>query len=162
MRLSFPALSLVFILLAPACGPSAETIALERLAAQGDKIEQFNLGVRYATGNGAPLDYAKAVEWYVRAAEQGLAEAQYNLGMIYWEGRAGVTPDLARADKWFTRAAKQGVIPAKTALLLMYTGRAIEALQAGDHKKAREWSAKGEATRKKLNAMDERRKQTPA
>ena len=48
------------------------------------------------------------------------------------------------------------------ALAVMYTGRAIEALQAGDRKKAREWSAKGEATRKKLDAMDERQKQTPA
>src|SRR6476659_8879429 len=33
-------------------------------------------------------DYAEAVKWYRKAADQGCAEAQLNLAMMYDEGRA--------------------------------------------------------------------------
>jgi uncharacterized protein len=32
---------------------------------------QFFLGYSYANGDGVPQDYAKAVEWYQKAAAQG-------------------------------------------------------------------------------------------
>jgi uncharacterized protein len=34
----------------------------------------------YANGTGVPKDEVKAVEWYRKAAEQGNAVTQYNLG----------------------------------------------------------------------------------
>ena len=37
----------------------------------------------YEKGQGVDQDYIKAVEWYQRAAEQGVADAQYNLGNMY-------------------------------------------------------------------------------
>ena len=37
----------------------------------------------YEEGNGVPQDYAKAVKWYRLAADQGYADAQYNLGVMY-------------------------------------------------------------------------------
>ena len=40
----------------------------------------------YVTGVGVPQDAAEAVPWYRRAAEQGDARAQYNLGGMYREG----------------------------------------------------------------------------
>ena len=32
------------------------------------------------------MNYKKAIEWYEKAAEQGHADAQYNLGGIYGQG----------------------------------------------------------------------------
>ena len=48
------------------------------------------------------------MKWYRKAADQGLAEAQYNLGVAYLEG-SGVGKDRAEAAKWFRRAADQGM-----------------------------------------------------
>ena len=50
------------------------------LASQGVAVSQYNLGVMYANGEGVPQDYAEAVRWYRLAADQGLGEAQLNLG----------------------------------------------------------------------------------
>ena len=43
----------------------------------------------------------------LHTAEQGDAEAQYNLGVMYREGM-GVTEDDVQAIYWFTKAAEQG------------------------------------------------------
>jgi TPR repeat protein len=52
-------------------------------------------------------DEVQAVDWFRRAAEQGDAAAQTNLGQAYREGR-GVSKDQAEAVAWFRRAAEQG------------------------------------------------------
>ena len=46
---------------------------------QGDATAQFNLGMLYENGEGLAQDYAEAVRWYRKAADQGVIEAQYNL-----------------------------------------------------------------------------------
>jgi TPR repeat protein len=51
-------------------------------------------------------DYAEAVRWYRKAAEQGHAEAQCNLGSMYHQGK-GVKQDFAEAVRWFRKAAEQ-------------------------------------------------------
>ena len=51
-------------------------------------------------------DYAEAVRWYRRAAEQGDADAQYNLGLKYLDGE-GVPQDYARAYGWLNLAASR-------------------------------------------------------
>ena len=38
-------------------------------------------------GEGVEQDYAEAVKWYRLAAEQGNADAQYNLGYAYSQRR---------------------------------------------------------------------------
>ena len=43
------------------------------------------------------------MKWYRRAAEQGLHEAQVNLGALYAEGR-GTPQDYVRAHMWFSLA----------------------------------------------------------
>jgi hypothetical protein len=47
------------------------------------------------------------VKWYRRAAEQGHAGAQSNLGAIYGEGQ-GVPQDYVLAHMWFSLAAAEG------------------------------------------------------
>ena len=41
----------------------------------------------YRKGQGVPQDYKAAVSWYSKAAEQGYASAQSNLGFMYANGQ---------------------------------------------------------------------------
>ncbi|MGK2959439.1 MAG: tetratricopeptide repeat protein [Acidimicrobiales bacterium] len=50
-------------------------------------------------GHGVPQDYAEAVGLYRKAAEQGHARAQYNLGIMYAKGQ-GVAQDYVQAHMW--------------------------------------------------------------
>ncbi len=52
-------------------------------------------------------DYAKAADWYTKAAKQGVALAQNNLGWMYHEGR-GVARDDVRAYMWLNAASANG------------------------------------------------------
>ena len=89
----------------------------------------------YAEGQGVPQDDAKAVTWYKKAAQQGLAEAQNNLGVMYNNGQ-GVPQDHATAVTWFTKAAEQGLAEAQFNLGNMYyKGRGVPQ----DHAKAHMW-----------------------
>jgi TPR repeat protein len=44
------------------------------------------LGFAYYFGEGDPEDMAEAVKWWLLAAEQGHAEAQFNLWVVYGFG----------------------------------------------------------------------------
>ncbi len=52
-------------------------------------------------------DYATALREWRPLAEQGHAEAQFKLGVMYFNGH-GVTQDSAEAWKWWRKAADQG------------------------------------------------------
>ena len=62
----------------------------------------------YAGGIGVPENNAEAFKWFRKAAEQGHAKAQYNLGLMYDKGQ-GVPQDYAEAVKWYRLAAEQGL-----------------------------------------------------
>ena len=92
----------------------------KRLAEGGDKAAQNNLlGAMYDFGLGVPEDDKEAVKWYTKSAEQGDAEAQFNLGYMYYKGE-GVPKDYKEAVKWFTKSAEQGDAQAQYNLGLMY------------------------------------------
>ena len=61
----------------------------------------------YENGQGVPEDYAEAVLWYRRAADQGLKTAQWLLGTMYETGY-GVQQDYVRAHMWYNLSAAQG------------------------------------------------------
>ena len=61
----------------------------------------------YERGYGVPQDYKEAVYWYRLAAEQGLAEAQTNLGAMYAFGN-GVIKDYVYAHMWGNIASMNG------------------------------------------------------
>ena len=50
-------------------------------AEQGDPQAQSNLGIAYENGYGVEKSYLKAAYWYTKAAKQGNATAQLNLGL---------------------------------------------------------------------------------
>ena len=47
------------------------------------------------------------MEWNNRAAQQGNAQGQAQIGWLYQQG-LGVTQNLDEAGRWYTRAADQG------------------------------------------------------
>jgi uncharacterized protein len=66
-------------------------------------------------------DYATALREWQPLAEQGQAVAQYQIGLLYANGK-GVTKDDAKARQWYEKAAVQGHTEAQVNLgvLLMY------------------------------------------
>jgi len=56
---------------------------------------------------------------YKAGAEQGDAEAQFNLGFCYDDGR-GVEKDYSHAVKWYRKAAEQNYVPAQFNLAYCY------------------------------------------
>ena len=59
------------------------------------------------------------MHWYRKAAAQGQADAQYNLGGMYAKGE-GVPQDHAQAMDWYRKAAEQGYAAAQFNLGVMY------------------------------------------
>jgi TPR repeat protein len=80
----------------------------------------------------------QAVKWYRKAAEQGDAGAQYNLGVMYGTGQ-GVQQDHKQAVKWFRMAAEQGDAKAQA-----YLGESYDNGQGvpQDYKQAVKWYRK--------------------
>ena len=63
-------------------GPQGHMKSIIRAAERGSAIAQNFLGLYYEKGLGVPQDYAKAIKWYRKAAEQGEPRSQHNLGVI--------------------------------------------------------------------------------
>src|SRR5207244_808927 len=86
---------------------------------------------------GTMRDYVQAEVWVRKAADQGLATAQYSLGFLYSVG-AGVTQDDTQALAWWRKAADQGFANGQNMLGVMYfSGRAVtrddaQAVDLGD------------------------------
>ena len=70
----------------------------------------------YDEGRGVARDDRKAVEWFRKAANQGHAFAQNNLGWMYKEGR-GVARDDRKAVEWYRKSANQGHAYGQTTLV---------------------------------------------
>ena len=80
-------------------------------------------------------DYATALKEWLPLAEQGDANAQNSLGIMYGNGD-GVTQDYAEALKWYRKAAEQGNADAQNNLGVMYAnGEGVPQ----DHAQAHLW-----------------------
>jgi TPR repeat protein len=74
------------------------------LAERGDVQMQLLVGSIYDLGQGVPQDDAEAAKWYERAAMQGSAKGQYQLGAVY--ARSAQVKDPFQGYKWLTIAAR--------------------------------------------------------
>ncbi len=85
-----------------------DTAQLAQLASEGDPSAQYRFGEVYRFGGkGISPNPAKAVAWFMRAAEQGDVSAQLSLSECYYNGM-GVEEDHFEAIKWVSKAAEQG------------------------------------------------------
>ena len=89
------------------------------LAEHGDAEAQAQIGYMTYQGEGVPVDKAKAVQWYRKAAVQGNRDAQYNLAVAHAFGD-GVARNDAEALLWYRRAAEQGSAVAQYSLGVSY------------------------------------------
>src|SRR6185437_15074068 len=76
-------------------------------AERGDPVAQAEMGYLYENGRGVPPDYAKALDWYMKSANQDSAEGEQALGSMYYDGR-GVPVDHAIAWNWYSKSAIKG------------------------------------------------------
>src|SRR4051794_38712804 len=83
-----------------------ETDSIETLRARaeaGDAEAQNDLGRRLATAGSR----AEAERWFRCAADQGLAKAKHNLGVLHWQDQEGSQEAIA----WLHAAAQDGWLP---------------------------------------------------
>ena len=92
---------------------------LRPLADEGDMQAQFLLGQMHESGQGVPIDYAKAADDYRKAAELDYAPAEDRLGQLYRRGW-GVRRDYGQAVHWFEASARAGDPAGATDLGEMY------------------------------------------
>lgn len=117
------------------------------LAEGGNAEAQFYVGLMYDNGEGVTQDYRQvvthvqqAMTWYRKAAEQGFAPAQTNLGIILEMG-GQVERNYKEAASWYRKAADQGDAAAQFNLgLIYYSGRGDDI--ASDYKEAATWLSK--------------------
>jgi TPR repeat protein len=118
---------------------------LEPLARGGNPLAQSRLAWLYYHGHGVRESDALALQWFERAARQGLAEAQFHLGNMYAYGLADLPPDAdaARlAAQWYFEAARQGHAEAQYSLgILFLTGSGV----VQDANVARKWITRAAA-----------------
>ena len=62
------------------------------------------------------MDQSKAFKYFKEAADQGVAEAQYYVGLYCQNGYGNVPKNKDEAIIWFKKAAKGGNKSAKTRL----------------------------------------------
>jgi uncharacterized protein len=93
-----------------------------------------------------PDDVAVAARELKPLAEQGNAEAQFNLGSLYYQGR-GVPQDYKEAAQWMRKAAEQGHVFAQVTLGSLYA-EGVRGVILKDHSQALMWfifaSARGD------------------
>ncbi|MBU4262752.1 MAG: sel1 repeat family protein [Proteobacteria bacterium] len=71
-------------------------------------------------------DYSEAIIWYRQRAEQGHADGQYYLGLMYAMGK-GLPRDYKKAAMWYRKAAEQGYPDAQFDLGRLYAvGEGVE------------------------------------
>ncbi len=81
---------------------------VQQAAEQGDANAQAKLGAMYLLGyDGIEKDEEKAAEWMLKAANQGVVDAQVVIAAMYDRGM-GVKNDVKMATKWYEKAAAQG------------------------------------------------------
>ena len=116
----------------------------------GACLRAVHLGVMDSKGQRGAQDYAEAVRWYRKAAEQGLPDAQFYLGLMYGKGQ-GVPQDYTQAHLWFNLAASRttGEDQQKHAKARDVIADMMTAAQVAEAQKlAREWKPKSGETKR--------------
>ncbi|MCB1651486.1 MAG: SEL1-like repeat protein [Alphaproteobacteria bacterium] len=94
--------------------------ALEDKAFSGVGEAQHDLAAIYTAGqSGVQQNYGRARAWFEQAAMRGVANAAYNLGVLYHQG-LGVQASIDKALPWYKVAADMGHAEAQYNLGIAY------------------------------------------
>jgi uncharacterized protein len=96
-----------------------EIAKIKDRALKGDASAQALLGALYASGSTGRVNKRAAYTWYARASNSGLADAQYNLGLMYLLGE-GTTKNVPTGMRLLRAAAAQKYDVAQEALGQIY------------------------------------------
>lgn len=95
---------------------------VEQQAFAGVAEAQHDMGALYIAGRDpVKKDLTRAVFWFQEAADNGIANAKYNLGVLYHQG-IGVKSDLSKALDLYSEAASLGHPEAQYNLGIAYIG----------------------------------------
>ncbi len=83
---------------------------------KGNKNSQYLLGMEYLYNS---ENYQTAIYWLEQSAKNGLNEAQYTLGVLFYEGKY-TEKNYKKAVYWFEKAAKKGYPKAQYFLGSLY------------------------------------------
>ncbi len=111
----------------------------QRCAEKGVIEAQNFLGVCFLYGYGVNQNYSKAWHWLKKSAEQGNADAQFNL-YCFDDGHVQTFDEFIEGIKWLTKAAEQGHIKAQLCLGYLTRGNMVNGIT--DPIKSLEWFAK--------------------
>jgi len=111
----------------------------------------YDKGLAYSFGDGVSQNHNKALEFFMKSAEQGYAPARYRVGVAYAYGE-GTEKNMEKAAYWYEQAAKQSYDVAQRNLGMMYiNGEGVEE----DKPRALAWYS---VLADKGNVMDIRRR----
>jgi TPR repeat protein len=100
--------------------PRVDIAAATARATSGDADAQLELANYYsAASKGGKARPAEAFRWYLKAAEQGIPEAQEAAGRMLLYG-IGVPANTTAAMEWYRKAAEQGRAEAQGRLAIFY------------------------------------------
>lgn len=84
-----------------------DIVDLKKLALQNNSAAQYSLGMKYASGDGTAKDYHAALEWFLKAADNGNPRAAVKIASCFWAGK-GTEQDFGRAYFWGLLAQAAG------------------------------------------------------
>lgn len=119
------------------CDPTTNAPVLTGTPA--DAQEQYVIA-RALAGYCRTHDRKGAEQWYLKAAEAGHKDAQFELGELYMTG-LGLAVDYPAAKKWYLKAAEQDHGGAQLRLGFLYAEKHFEGLTA-DLAEAEKWFLK--------------------
>ena len=115
----------------------------EKTEKESEKTEAFADDLQKGNAAFVAKDFETAEKYFTPAAEQGVPEAQFKLGICYHEG---IEQDYKEAVNWLLKAAEQGYAEAQSSLGYCYDcGDGVEQDQAEAVKWYRKAAEQGNA-----------------
>lgn len=91
---------------------------LLKLANEGDRDAQNNLGAMYQHGHGVSINLGAAAHWYLLSAKKGNNVAEYNIGIAYFNGQ-GLPQNKIEGLAWMLMSVWSGLDQSESVASLM-------------------------------------------
>lgn len=106
-------------------GSASKALGIKNTGPQGGYVAADQYRVAMMLIDNDENDYDKAIPFLLKSARAGHVQSQYELGIVYKEGK-GTEKNTAEAKKWLNKAAGNGLVKARNAL------RELIAVQSGN------------------------------